>query len=143
MKKRLLAFTLALAMMVTLLTVGVSAAEEVASGTCGDNLTWVLDSDGTLTISGTGDMSNWINYDAPWYSYRSSITSVTIGDGVTSIGSYAFWKYYGLTTITLPDSITSIGGLAFLLLHKPDQCNHSGQRHLHLRLCVRRLHEPD
>lgn len=47
------------------------ATEEVASGTCGENLTWTLDTDGTLTISGEGEMTDW-NYlsNAPWYIYR-------------------------------------------------------------------------
>ena len=39
-----------------------------SSGTCGDNLTWVLDDNGTLTISGSGTMFDYgysSNY-APW-----------------------------------------------------------------------------
>lgn len=71
----------------------------VASGTCGDqgdNLTWTLDSVGTLTISGSGDMQNYESYGnssnlwAPWQPYRDEIQCVVIEDGVTSIGSYAF-----------------------------------------------------
>jgi len=55
------------------------------SGSCGENVTYsFVESTGTLTISGTGDMSN-----SPWYSYRSSIKKVVINNGVTSIGSRA------------------------------------------------------
>jgi len=43
----------------------------------------------------------------------SGLTSITIGNGVTSIGSGAFNGCSGLTSITIPDSITSIGNYAF------------------------------
>ena len=87
---------------------------EVDSGTCGEDLTWTLDSEGTLTISGTGAMTNYYYYSsAPWYSNRSSIVSVVIGDGVTSIGDSAFEGCSSLTSVTIPDSVQSIGGSAF------------------------------
>ncbi|MBR7155112.1 MAG: leucine-rich repeat protein, partial [Paludibacteraceae bacterium] len=70
------------------------------SGTCGDNLTWEL-TDGVLTISGTGAMSNYTSSSSPWYSYRSSITSVVIEEGVTNIGNYAFYNCTGLTSVTI------------------------------------------
>ena len=57
MKKRILSVLLAAFMLISLLPMGALAADEVASGTCGANLTWTLDSDGALTISGTGAMS--------------------------------------------------------------------------------------
>ncbi len=83
------------------------------SGTCGDNLTWNL-SDGTLTISGTGAMTNYtLSSNAPWYSYKSSISTVIIEDGATSIGERAFSNCIGLTSITIPNSVTSIGDNAF------------------------------
>ena len=86
----------------------------VASGTCGDNLTWTLDDAGTLTISGTGEMTNWSTYaNVPWYAQRESIKKAVIEDGVTSIGGDAFYNCTGLTSVTIPDSVTSIGSLAF------------------------------
>ena len=95
--------------------VTVSAAE-LASGTCGDNgdnATWSLDDAGKLTISGTGDMDIYYGNGQPWYNYKDDITSVVIEDGITSIGSNAFYKYTGLTSITIPDSVTRIGHGAF------------------------------
>ena len=79
-----------------------------------DNLTWKLDADGTLTISGTGAMKN---YDSkknrnPVYN-NSNVKTVVIEDGVTSIGNYAFTYCVSLTSITIPDSVTSIGNDAF------------------------------
>ncbi len=90
------------------------AEETVASGTCGDNLTWVLDDTGTLTISGTGEMEDYTNSNrAPWFDNNFNITEVVIDDGVTSIGARAFSGCTNLTGIILPDSLISIGSIAF------------------------------
>ena len=122
MKKACIVFLLAL-----MLTLGLSAAamaDIVDSGTCGaqgDNLTWTLDSDGTLTVSGTGAMEDfrqvkidgeWV-LNIPWLSHRSDITTVVIGSGVTSIGKTAFSQCSNLTSLTIPDSVTVIGKSAF------------------------------
>lgn len=48
------------------------------------------------------------------------VTDVIIPDGVTSIGSHAFWGCKSLTSITIPDSVTSIGDAAFALNSKLD-----------------------
>ena len=92
-------------------------SEVVASGTCGENLTWTLDGNGTLTISGTGPMDNY-SYDeaAPWFSqgYGSKVKKVIINESVASIGAEAFRGCSGLTSITIPSSVTSIGCGAFM-----------------------------
>ena len=86
----------------------------VASGTCGDNLTWKLDDEGTLTISGKGAMTEWVNSDsAPWKTYSNTINKVVIQPGVTSIGGHAFSKCKNLTSITIPEGVTSIEGGVF------------------------------
>ncbi len=97
------------------------AATVVNSGTCGDNLTWTLDSDGTLTISGTGDMYDYdcsiissdYFYGTPWYRNCESIKKVIIESGVTSIGDDAFYWCTSLTSVIIPGSVTSIGDEAF------------------------------
>ena len=61
--RRLVTVLLTVVLSVILLAVGASAAEIVDSGNCGDNLTWTLDSEGTLTISGNGSMENYDPYD--------------------------------------------------------------------------------
>ena len=114
MKKRIVSFILAVLLICTLLPTAAFAADIVASGTCGANLTWTLDSEGTLTISGTGAMTDYSNGSSvPWYSSRSSIKSVTIPDSVTSIGNYAFNNCSSLASVTIPDGVTSIGDHAF------------------------------
>ena len=93
----------------------VASAE--SSGNCGDsgsNVTWSLDDNGTLTISGSGKIEDYrSDIDQPWYSNRSDITSVVIEPGVTSIGSLAFYECSNLTSITIPSGLTSIGEQAF------------------------------
>ena len=79
----------------------------------GENVTAVLDDQGTLTISGTGAISNQI---APlWKDQIESIKKVVIKNGVTSIKSYAFLGCIGLTQTTIPSSVTSIGEGAFAI----------------------------
>ena len=99
-------FTLLLAVMAS---AGTMFAE---SGTCGLNLTWDL-TDGVLTISGTWNMYNYSYSSAPWYALRSSIRSVVIKDGVTTIGEGAFLDCTDMTSVTIPTSVTSIGKRAF------------------------------
>ena len=94
--------------------VSIIALTEIASGTAG-NLTWVLMNNGVLTISGTGAMPNYGGYDTPWYPYRNATKTVVIANGVTHIGSFAFYLYDcpGFTSITLPNSLISIEQNAF------------------------------
>ena len=118
MRKRLLSFVLAVLMIASLLPATALAADIVASGTCGaegngSNLTWTLDSEGVLTISGSGAMEEYYPYKAPWYGSSSRVKSAVIADGVTSIGQYAFQGCESLTSVTIPDSVTSIGEGAF------------------------------
>ena len=85
------------------------------SGGCGENVTYsFVESTGTLTISGTGDMYSYSNDpNRPWHNYRTSIKKVEIDNGVTSIGYHAFDGCTGLTSVTIPNSVTSIGDYAF------------------------------
>ena len=93
------------------------AADIVASGYCGaegdkKNLSWTLDSEGTLTISGNGKMAYYNEYSgSPWA--RDKVKNVSIENGATSIGAYAFNRCKNLVSITIPSSVTSIGNNAF------------------------------
>ena len=88
--------------------------EIIDSGTCGENVTWTLDSEGLLIISGTGEMTNYARNDwAPWYSKKDKIVSVIIENGVASIGEFAFYECADIESVEIPDSVTSIGCDAF------------------------------
>ena len=117
MRKRLLSFVLAALMIASLLPATALAADIVASGTCGaegdgSNLTWTLDSEGVLTISGSGDMHDYV-YSSPWHENGNQIRSVLMENGVTGIGNFAFFECISLTSMTIPDSVTCIGNCAF------------------------------
>lgn len=126
-KKRILLIIGASVAALTVITVVLFAVVRYNSmrGTCGDNLTWVYDGKGTLTISGTGNMENYevIPSNRPeWEQFRNEITTVEIEYGVTSIGEYAFSTQAGahqigyndsLTDVDIPESITNIGAGAF------------------------------
>ena len=91
-----------------------ASAATTASGTCGDGVNWTLYDGGKMIISGSGSMDSYSSSShAPWYDNWSSVTSVTIRDGVTSIGAYAFSDCVYLTDVSIPDSVTSIGAYAF------------------------------
>lgn len=149
MKKRLLSMILAVSMMLTFLPVGaVTAFAEDSEWSCGatdsDTVTAHFNSaSGTLTFSGEGAMKNYetMHFVAPWKEISNQIKTIVIGNGVTSIGSNAFYQcsdmqatldlsdakaltsignnaFYGCKKLTgslkIPDSVTEIGAEAFL-----------------------------
>lgn len=97
------------------LDIAASASYIVYSGACGQEQTWFLDSEGTLTISGTGRMTNFSD-SGPWgqdYKIRNAIKKVIVCEGVTSIGEHAFVLCQNVSEVILPEGIVSIGEYAF------------------------------
>ena len=97
----------------------VMAAGIVDSGVCGaegNNVTWELDVEGLLTISGRGAMADW-NRSSP-FEGRSDITRIIIERDVTSIGGCAFWGCTEVTTVEILGTMTSIGQEAFYCCEK-------------------------
>ena len=118
--KKLISLNLALAMLIGMIQPAVYAADEtdpllpdteqtepladdaepetdpadtpVASGICGNDLTWTLDSEGTLTVSGTGEMYDYDWQGQPWYTYNNSIKRLVLEEGITTVGQYAFYQ---------------------------------------------------
>ena len=130
MQKRVLALLIALCLVVGL--VPVASAAEVASGTCAENLTWVLTDDGTLTISGVGEMEDYLPIaddgetakPTPWEEYETRIGHIDVQEGITSIGDYTFWScgwdtetseggFHTSLTVSLPSTLKRIGAYAF------------------------------
>lgn len=109
--KRLWSLILVL-LLIPCLVIAVSAAEDL--GSCGDGLTCSFDAaTGTLTISGSGPMEDFEWRSRPWDDYEDTLKTVSISDGVTSIGDRAFCGFEMLESINIPDSITVIGDSAF------------------------------
>lgn len=94
-----------------------TAVSIIDSGTCGadgDNLTWTLDIAGKVTISGNGRMLDYSgSLTSSPFKNNSSITSVVVEEGVTTIGSGAFSWCSDMTSLSLPESLESIGESAF------------------------------
>jgi hypothetical protein len=106
----------AMTLLVMMLTTMTAWADD--SGDCGDNVTYsYVESTNTLTISGSGDMYDFWLDNRPWESYKNEITTVVIEDGVTSIGSNAFYYCENLENVSIGNGVTSIGDDAF------DSCN--------------------
>lgn len=135
MKKlmRLLAAVLALTMLCEMLPLAAFAQSDIGqavtaavqeigeenstvtnTGSCGGNVTWSLDSDGVVTVSGTGEMGNYgwygdVNPNRVFQDLSGSVRKVVIEDGVKNVGSGVFFRLENLTDVTIPDSVTSIG----------------------------------
>ena len=97
-----------------------SAANTIKNGNLSDDLKWIFDSDGTLTISRTsaaGSTAMMPDFetkdDIPWLSYRDQIKKVVINKGITYIGKGAFIYYPSLTVVQLPEDLQIIGMYSF------------------------------
>ena len=109
--KKILAIVLSIIMIVSTVPM-VLAGATVAEGTAGEGVTWVLDSDGTLTVSGTGAIeTSW--YSPPWKEYNDSITSIVVEEGITEVPDTAFAYSEKLVTVSLASTLISISGNAF------------------------------
>ena len=105
---KILSFCIIISMLFAMVTVPASAGFELpCGGDCGENATWVLDENYTLTISGTGMVES-----AYFYDYE--IHSIVVEEGITGIGDDAF-AWCGMESISLPESLVSIGAYSFLL----------------------------
>lgn len=101
-------------LLVPMLLAGASPVALAAeSGTCGADLSWSFD-EGTLTITGSGDMTDFPESTmSPWYHLREEILKISLPDGLTSVGSLAFYECKKLTAVVIPNSVSRIGDYAF------------------------------
>ena len=109
----------------------------VASGACGENAAWALNSEGVLEITGSGAMWDNETNRSPWAAYKQQIRQIVIGKDITYIGKFNFFQcrnlesvtfqegsklerigwgafgYSSLPAITIPDSVTRLESYAF------------------------------
>lgn len=113
--KQICASVLTVVMLLSVVpTMEITATAATQSGTCGDNLTWTYSTATCkLVIDGTGAMYDYPLVDRPWETYEANIKSVVIGNGVTTIGDYAFDRCGSLTSVIIGNSVIIIGEGAF------------------------------
>ena len=111
----------------------------MASGHFSDkdtHLSWILTDDGTLTISGKGNIADVLtDFDCrvddtdyfgachvfyypevccyPWFAYHDLIKVVVFGEGIECLGVETFMRYWNIERIILPSSLKFIGDWAF------------------------------
>ncbi len=131
MNKRIFNLLIVLCMLCGMLVLGtMTASATETSGLCGENITWVFDSEtGTLTISGTGLMSyplptppdfeedpfyfDDVTPAAPWAPIRDSIEKIVVSEGIENLYEKAFTGCYNVTEVSLPSTLRWIGEKAF------------------------------
>ncbi len=118
--KKIFAVLLAVLMLGSFLPAFSSAAQITDSGECGPTVTWTLDEDGLLTISGAGEMTDY-SYElygatSPWRASEETmlrVRSLVVENGVSSVGSESFMACGNLESVQIADSVEKIGVHAF------------------------------
>lgn len=124
MKKKIFGILIVMCMIISAIGAVAVSAEPTAGGMCGENVLWSFEN-GTLIISGTGDMRDYegmvynsetrTSYEE-WPEYRElrdEITNIIVEEGVTSLGAYAFHGLNEAKSISLPSTLTIIKNHVF------------------------------
>ena len=111
MKRRTLFLIILLA---GIFTTNISKTQNIKyEGVCGENLIWQLTYDGLFTVSGNGEMDDYYVLMSPWYFCKDEIFEIIIGDSVTTIGDWAFYRCSWASSLTIGESVITIGESAF------------------------------
>ncbi len=110
MKKRIISILLALVLCVGLLPVVALGAEITDKGSYGGGISWALDSDGTITISGVGEMRGTTH--PYWDMLKDRIKQVIIEDGITGIADFGYCQ--NLKSVSIANTVTTIGVQTFV-----------------------------
>ena len=98
------------------------AVFEIGAENLSDVKAYVNKHTGIANIIGTGAIKDYTNSSGsstPLSNIVSSITDLTIGEGITRVGNYAFYYYNSYNALTkleklsLPSTLESIGNMAF------------------------------
>lgn len=106
-------------LMLTVIPKSARSASVLAEGTCGDNATWSLDSAGTLTVSGSGAIYDYVyqvgpnHHLPPWNKYSHEITKLVLSPGITRVGNLAFAYLYYLEEVSISSTVTELGTRCF------------------------------
>lgn len=90
-------------------------SDMVAAGQCGEDVYYIQYADGSLLLRGTGatyDYDAESNLDSI-FGADADIQSVTVGNGITKIGDYLFYRCENMTSASLPSTLTEIGYRSF------------------------------
>ena len=99
-------------------------SQDIIKSGVDQNITWKLTKDGTLYLSGKGEMPNWVvdpgyfeeihrHINTPWIGYKNQIKKVIIDTGITTISEGTFSDYRNLKNVILPNGVTKIEDEAF------------------------------
>ena len=111
MKKRLFSTLFVMIICVCTLAVSIHTVNIVDSGQCNNTITWTLDSEGQLTITGTGDIPYYYYIPNKWNA--ENVKSILIENGITGIGSYVFYDCVNLLSLSIPNTVVKICDHAF------------------------------
>ena len=110
--KRTISFILTIALLITITytqaPITVFGEENIDQGKCGTKASYIIDSQGTLTISGSGEVTSH-----NWTDYNEEIKKIVIEYGITSLPTMAFYQVKNATDVVMPDSIKVIPPEAF------------------------------
>lgn len=113
LKRRIYAILTAIIIFASVLPVNICFAVSETFGSCGNGITWALGADGTLTISGTGEIEDITSDTKAWKPQNANVKSIVIKSGITNIPSKAFENCVNVETVSIADTVTNIGGWAF------------------------------
>ena len=102
--------------------------DNYGSGKLEDNIDWVIDGDGVLTISGSGPMSFEYFYECPWKDQKEHVIKIYIEDGITTISGEYFRNSTNLITIYIPVSVEKIDPIEFTGCTSLKEAEYSGTK---------------
>lgn len=123
--KRLIRFVSFLLLASLILCTAPAMALDDESGVIGDSIAWeYVSASKTLTLTGSGPMEDYAYASkSPFYKFRNELETVVIGEGITTVGAYAFSNQSKLASITLPSTMTSLNKGCFNQCRLVTSCN--------------------
>ena len=113
--RRIMGMFLALSIVIGMVLSYDVFADDLVSGTCGDDIAWTINkTTRVLTLSGTGETYDYFDASSPFYSYKDSITSIIVEPGITGLSGKVFSYLDTIIRVSLPDTLKTIGKQVFV-----------------------------